>query len=287
LLVLLCAVGAVLLIACTNLSSLMLARATSRRKEMAVRSALDASRGRLVRQTLTESLVLSFVGAVLGLVLAYLGIRSLSVIHGVSIPLLHNVKLDGCAMLFTVLAALGTGLLFGAVPALQTSGSREAETLKDAGRGSSESRKSAWTRSLLVVSEVALACVLLVGAGLLIRSFLRVLDVDLGFQPEHAAAWRIESGDKYSTGTQRAAFYDRIVRAAEAVPAVTSAGITDALPLSRDVAGAPTRTESLIRRARNPRRIPVSSTGVTSRPCESPSLRAASSTSAIRRKATR
>jgi putative ABC transport system permease protein len=234
LLVLLCAVGAVLLIACTNLSSLMLARATSRRKEMAVRSALGASRARLVRQMLTESLMLSFLGAALGLALAYLGIRSLSAIHGVSIPLLHTVKMDGTALLFTALAALITGLLFGIVPALQTAGSHESEALKDTGRGMSEGHGTAWTRSLLVVSEVALACVLLVGAGLLIRSFMRVLEVDLGFQPERAAAWRIDAGDKYSDDTKRAAFYDRLVRAVEAVPGVELAGITDALPLSRD-----------------------------------------------------
>ena len=229
LLVLLCAVGAVLLIACTNLSSLMLARATSRRKEMAVRSALGASRARLVRQMLTESLMLSFLGAALGLALAYLGIRSLSAIHGVSIPLLHTVKMDGTALLFTALAALITGLLFGIVPALQTAGSHESEALKDTGRGMSEGHGTAWTRSLLVVSEVALACVLLVGAGLLIRSFMRVLEVDLGFQPERAAAWRIDAGDKYSDDTKRAAFYDRLVRAVEAVPGVELAGITDAL----------------------------------------------------------
>src|SRR5581483_11508570 len=103
-------------------------------------------------------------------------------------------------------------------------------------------RHSAWTRSLLVVSEVAFACILLVGAGLLIRSFLHVLDVDLGFQPEHTAAWRIDSGDKYSDPAKRTAFYDRLVRGVEAVPGVESAGITDALPLSRDLTwGAPVK----------------------------------------------
>jgi predicted permease len=232
--VLLCAVGAVLLIACTNLSNLMLARAASRRKEMAIRSALGANRSRLIRQTLTESLILSSLGAGVGLSLAYIGIRSLTAIRGVSIPLLQTVKIDGTALLFTVIAALVTGLLFGIVPALQISGSNDAESLKDTGRGLSEGRRANWTRNLLVVSQVALAFVLLAGAGLLIRSFLRVLDVDLGFQPDRTAVWRIDTANKYKTPVLQAAFYDRLVRSVEAVPGVESAGITDALPLSRD-----------------------------------------------------
>jgi putative ABC transport system permease protein len=234
LLVLLCAVGTVLLVACANLSNLLLARAASRRKEMAIRSALGASRGRLVRQMLVESLILSCGGAAAGLAFAYLGIRSLGAIRGVSIPLLGTVRMDGSALLFTLLATLAVGFLFGLMPALQVSTAHESESLKDTGRGLSEGRRSAWTRSLLVVSEVAFACILLVGAGLLIHSFLRVLDVDLGFRPERAAAWRIDSGAKYSSAAQRVAFYDRLVRAVEAVPGVESAGITDALPLSRD-----------------------------------------------------
>lgn len=232
--VLLCAVGAVLLIACTNLSSLMLARAASRRKEMAVRSALGASRWRLARQLLTESLLLSLAGATLGLGLAWGSIRLLGAIRGVSIPLLQTVTLDPSALLFTAGVALVTGLLFGLVPAIQASSAKEAESLKDSGRGLSEGRHTAWTRGILVVSEVALACVLLVGAGLLLRSFVHVLDVDLGFQPERAATWRIEIGGKYPTPVQQNAFYDRLVRSVEAQPGVESAGLTDALPLSRD-----------------------------------------------------
>jgi predicted permease len=148
--------------------------------------------------------------------------------------MLHTVKMDGTALLFTALTALATGILFGIVPALQTSGAKESAALKDMGRGLSEGRRTAWTRNVLVVSEVALACVLLTGAGLLVRSFLRVLDVDLGFKPERAAAWRIDAGQKYSTRAQQTAFYDRLVRSIEAVPGVESAGVTDALPLSRD-----------------------------------------------------
>ncbi len=233
LLILLCAVGAVLLIACTNLSNLLLARAASRRKELAIRSALGASRRRLVRQMLTESLVLSACGALLGLGIAYAAIRYLATIRRVDIPLLRTAQFDGAALLFTCLAALATGLLFGIAPALHMSGGDESESLKDSGR-SSEGRRTAWTRGILVVSEVALACVLLVSAGLLIRSFVRVLAVDLGFRPEQAAVWRIEAGQRYSTAVQQTAFYDRLVRSVEAVPGVESAGVTDALPLSRD-----------------------------------------------------
>jgi predicted permease len=234
LLVLLCAVAAVLLIACTNLSNLMLARAAARRKEMAVRSALGAGRSRLVRQMLTESLVLSLAGAVVGLLIAYAGIKYLTTIRSVSIPLLRTVTLDGSALLFTLLAALATGVLFGIAPALQISGSNESESLKESGRGLSESKRTAWTRSALVVSQVALACVLLVGAGLLMRSFLHVLEVNPGFQVERVASWRIDAGGKYTTGAQQIALFDRLVRAVEAVPGVELAGITDALPLSRD-----------------------------------------------------
>ena len=120
------------------------------------------------------------------------------------------------------------------MPALQASGAQESENLKDTGRSMSGSRRSAWTQKSLVISEVALACVLLIGAGLLIRSFLRVLDVDLGFRPEQAMAWRIAAGEQRRNAVQQAAFYDRVVRSIEAIPGVVSAGVTDALPLSRD-----------------------------------------------------
>ena len=228
------AVGAVLLIACTNLSNLLLARAASRRKEMAIRSALGASRWRLIRQMLTESFMLSGCGALVGIGIAYGAIHYISGIRDVSIPLLRTVHLDSTALLFTMAAATLTALLFGAVPALHLSGTKGSEQLKDAGRGSSEGRRAAWTRSALVVSEVAGACVLLVGAGLLMRSFLRVLEVDLGFRPERAGVWRIEAGPKYPNPATRVLFYDRLVTSVQAIPGVESAGITDALPLSRD-----------------------------------------------------
>jgi putative ABC transport system permease protein len=234
LLVLFGAVGCVLLIACTNLSNLLLARATSRRKEIAIRVALGADRSRLVRQMLTESLLLACCGAALGLPLAFLATRALAATHAISIPLLQTVNLDGTAFIYTLLATLVTGLLFGIVPALQVSRWDVHEGLKEAGRGSSEGGRGAWIRGTLVVSEVALACVLLVGAGLLIRSFLRLLEQDPGFRPERTATWRIEPGGRYQTPEQQSALYDHVVKSVEAIPGVESVGLTDALPLGRN-----------------------------------------------------
>jgi predicted lysophospholipase L1 biosynthesis ABC-type transport system permease subunit len=188
LLVLAGAVGLVLLIACTNLSNLLLARAASRHKEMAVRSALGAGRGRLIRQMLTESLVLSGCGAVLGIAFAFAATRAMAGLQAVNIPLLHAARVDGTALAFALAVAGATGLLFGIVPALQVSSSREFDALRDASRGSSTGRGHTWVRGTLVVSEVALACMLLVGAGLLLRSFLTLLDVDMGFRPEQTVA---------------------------------------------------------------------------------------------------
>ena len=234
LVVLLCAVGAVLLIACANLSNLLLARAASRRKEIAVRTALGASRLRLVRQMLTESLLLSGCGALAGLVLAFVTTRALARMQAMGIPMLAAARVDGDALWFTVALALVTGVLFGLAPALQISTARVHENLKESSRGSSEGRHGAWVRSSLVVGEIALACVLLVGAGLLLRSFVSVLDVDLGFQPARTAIWTIEPGQKYQTGAQRVALYQELTRRVEAVPGVESAGLTDCLPLGRN-----------------------------------------------------
>jgi putative ABC transport system permease protein len=233
-LVLFGAVGCVLLIACTNLSNLLLARAAARRKELAVRLALGASRARLVRQMLTESLLLAGGGALLGLPLALAITRALAASKAFSIPLLQTVTLDGTALAFTLLVAFATGLLFGIVPAWQMSGADVQEDLKDASRGSSEGKRRAWVRQALVVSEVALACVLLVGAGLLMRSFQRLLEVDLGFRPEQAAAWRIETGERFQNNAQRVAFFNELIRAVAAVPGVESVGLTDTLPLGRN-----------------------------------------------------
>jgi len=234
LLVLVAAVGLLLLIACANLSNLLLARASARRKEIAVRSALGASRFRLVRQMLTESLVLSCAGGLVGVLIAVVGVRAAAGSSAVNIPLLRTAQVDASALGFTLLAALATGLLFGLAPALQVGRAREHTALKESARGSSEGAGRAWLRNALVVSEVALACVLLVGAGLLFRSFLTLMDVDLGFQSARAAAWRIETGGRYPNLADRRAFFDRLTRSVAEVPGVESVGLTDSLPLSRN-----------------------------------------------------
>ena len=234
LIVLLCAVGAVLLIACANLSNLLLARAAGRRKEIAVRTALGAVRGRLVRQMLTESLLLSACGALAGLILAFAATRGLARMDAMGIPMLATAHVDAQALGFTIGLALLTGLLFGLAPSLQISTADLHESLKENNRGSSEGRRGAWIRNTLVVGEIALACVLLVGAGLLMRSFVRVMDVDLGFQPEHTAIWTIQPGQKYRTDAQKLGLYQELVRRVEAIPGIESVGFTDCLPLSRN-----------------------------------------------------
>ena len=232
--VLLAAVGAVLLIVCANLSNLMLARGAVRGKEMAVRIALGAGRWRLARQMLTESLLLSCCGAALGILLAFAATRAVARLQMVNIPLLESVNVDARVLAFTAILALISGIVFGIVPALQISGTDVNETLKDATRGASGSSHKARLRAALAVSEIALACILVAGAGLLIRSFMKVLDVDLGFRPTSAAAWRIEPGDRYSETKQQVPFYDRLVRAVKAIPGVTAVGLTDTLPLGRN-----------------------------------------------------
>ncbi len=234
LLVLSCAVGVVMLIVCANLSNLLLARTAARHKEIAIRTALGAGRGRLIRQMLTEGLVLSCCGAVLGVVLAAVGTRILAHLDAFSIPLLASVRTDGTALGFTLLAAVITGVIFGLAPALHTPGSRLHDVLKDTTRGSTAGRGSGWVRSALVVSEIAFACVLLVGAGLLVRSFLAVLDVNLGFSPERAGAIRVDPDSRYRTEPEQNAYFDDVLRRARQVPGVEAAGLSDALPLGRN-----------------------------------------------------
>ena len=232
--VLACAVGVVMLIVCANLSNLQLARFNTRQKEMAMRAALGAGRSRLLRQMLTESVALSCCGAVLGLVLAVAGTHELAHLHAFNLPLLASVRIDGSALLFTLLAAVASGVLFGLLPALQVSAFSLREGLQYAGRGSSGGKRHAWVRDGLVVSELAFACILLVGAGLLIRSFLRVLDVNPGFQPERAAALRIDPSFRISGFAQQNSFIDEVLNRARSVPGIVAAGITDVLPLRDD-----------------------------------------------------
>ena len=234
LIILACAVALVMLIVCANLSNLMLARNATRRKEIAIRIALGAGRGRLIRQKLTESIVLSGAGAVAGVALAVIGTRVLSRLEAFSIPLLANVQVDLGVLAFTLVIAVVTGLTFGLVPALQVPAIRVNETLKDTNRSSTGGRKHGWIRSSLVVTEIAIACLLLVGTGLLIRSFLRVLDVDLGFQPEQLATLRVDPGPEYSTEAKRNAYFDEALRLVQNTPGIEACGLTDVLPLEGD-----------------------------------------------------
>lgn len=234
LLVLASAVGVVMLIVCANLSNLLLARSVARRKEIAIRVALGAARRHLLGQILTESLLLSCSGAVLGVGLAFAGARVLTQLSAMKIPLLADVRVDGASLGFSVLLAVLTGLLFGLAPAWQASELTLHDALKDTSRGSSHGLGHAWVRSALVVAEISLACVLLAGAGLLIRSFLQVLDVNLGFHPERAAALRIDPNDTYKTQEQKNAYFTEALHDVLNVPGIESAGLSDALPLGRN-----------------------------------------------------
>lgn len=233
LVVLWCAVGLILLIVCVNLANLLLGRAATRSKEFAMRVALGAGRRRLIRQLLTESLALSVAGAALGLAIAS-GITTFLAHQGsIALPLLSDVKVDGAALGWTVLLAASAAVLFGLLPAFSVSRVSPHEALKDAGPGMSESRRHDRMRSALVVSEVALASVLLIGAGLLLRSFLHILDVNLGFQPSHAAAIKIDYNDQNSV-EKRSVIFQRILAHIQAIPGVEAAGMVDFLPLGRN-----------------------------------------------------
>ena len=242
-----CAVGAILLIVCVNLSNLLLARAATRSKEFALRSALGAGRLRLLRQLLTESLVLSTTGAVLGLGLAAAITSFLAHQGAIALPLLGDVRVDGTALAWTVLVTVAVAVLFGVVPGLKVSAGNLHDSLKDAGPGMSEGRKHERVRAALVISEVALACVLTVGAGLLLRSFLRVLDVDLGFQPARSAAIKVDY-DGRAKPEKRNATFREILSHVEAIPGVETAGMVDFLPLGRNRAWGDVRVKGKVYR---------------------------------------
>jgi len=230
--VLAAAVGVVMLIVCANLSNLLLARAAARQKELAIRMALGAGRARVVRQLLTESLVLAGSGAILGLVLAIAGSRGVAHLDALNIPLLSSVRVNGLVLGFTVVAALATGLMLGVAPALQTTLVSLSTALGQRGAGGSKGHM--WARAALVVSEIAFACVLLVSAGLFIRSFVRVLEVDPGFRPQNAAAWRVDPDPQYKTQAQQNAYFDELLRSVRAISGVQAAGLTDVLPLGHN-----------------------------------------------------
>ena len=228
------AVAMVMLIVCANLSNLLLARTAARHREIAIRMALGAGRKRLLGQMLTEGLVLSSGGAILGLALALVGTRLLTRLDAVSIPLLRDVRVDAAALVFTIVIALITGVVFGVTPALQTSGPGITGALKDASRGSTGGRERAWIRNSLVVAEIAFACVLLVGAGLLIRSLVSVLEVNMGFEPARTSTIRVDPDSRVTTSAQAVAYMDEILRRVREAPGIERAAITDSLPLGRN-----------------------------------------------------
>jgi putative ABC transport system permease protein len=235
LLVLFGAVAFVLLIACANVANLLLARAASRQKEVAIRTALGARRGRIIRQLLTESLLLSIAGGVVGLLLALWGISLLLSLAPEDLPRVRDVSLDGRVLGFTAGIALLTGLIFGLVPALQASKPNLNSTLKDAGRGSTEGGRHHIIRSGLVIFEVATALVVLVGAGLMIKSFLHLQKVDPGFNPDNALVVNLSLPQrKYPEDDQRSAFYSQLIQKVSTLPGVQSTGASCVLPLADD-----------------------------------------------------
>jgi predicted permease len=230
LLVLAGAVAFVMLLVCANLSNLLLARASARQRDMAVRAALGADRHQLLRQMLVESLTLSSGGAAIGLLLAAGGTTLVSGLENTTIPLLHDVRLDSLALGFSMGVAVLTGIAFGVLPALRVSGVAPQGVLGHTGRGAIGAPRGLMQR-WIVVAEITLVCVLLTGAGLLMRSLFRVLDVHLGFDSTNVLAVRVDPHRESTTRAERNAYFDELVRTVGAVPGVERTGLTDALPL--------------------------------------------------------
>ncbi len=228
LLVLLSAVGFVLLIACANVANLLLARATARTREMAVRISLGATRWRIARQLLTESVFLSAIGAIAGVGLAAYGIRLIDKLPIVGIPRIEEVGLSGSVLAFTAALTIFTGLLFGFMPALRAYAMGMAAGLREGARGSIAHRR---LNAVLVAVQFALSLILLIGAGLLLKSFQRLNSVDLGFNPEQTLTMAAAlPGAKYENGEQALRFYTRAVEELRNAPGIRSAGVTTALP---------------------------------------------------------
>ncbi len=235
LLVVLAAVGFVLLIACANVANLLLARAATRAKEIAIRTALGASRWRIIRQLLTESIMLAIAGGALGLLFAMWCVDALRTVIPDDVPrlLVAGIRLDTRVLLFTLVVSVVTGLLFGLAPAVQISQARLNEALKEGGRGATGGAQRNYVRSLLVVSEVALSLLLLVGAGLLMKSFLNLQRADIGFNPDHVLTMRVSLPDaRYTENSRIENFYRGLLQRVEKLPGVQSAGLTRGLPMS-------------------------------------------------------
>jgi putative ABC transport system permease protein len=231
LLVLLGAVGFVLLIACANVANLMLARAAARQKEVAIRTALGADRWSLVRQLLTESVLLSCIGGAVGLLIAYATIRGLVAMNPGNIPGIADLAIDTRVVIFTLVISLVTGVVFGLVPALQTSRENLHVTLKEGGRSGTADRSGQLMRRVLVVSEVALALTLLTGGGLLVKSFARLQGVDPGFNSSHVLTFGLALPvARYKSDTSQGAFYSTVLPRIAQVPGVKAAGATTVMP---------------------------------------------------------
>jgi putative ABC transport system permease protein len=228
------AVGVVILIVCANVANLLLVRASVRDKEIAIRTALGAGRGRLVRQMLAESVILSVAGGALGVLFAYLAIRPIQTLSAGSIPRVQDVSLDPRVLLFALAVSVATGVVFGLVPAWQAVRGGVAGVLKEGGRSSATSG-GRWMRNALLVTEVALSLVLLVGAALLLRSFARVVNVDPGFRADGVLAFRVSLPQaSYRGRERRGAFFDTLLGRLEALPQVRAAGMTQTLPMRGD-----------------------------------------------------
>jgi putative ABC transport system permease protein len=225
-------VGVVLLIACANVASLLLSRALSRKKEIAVRAALGAQRSALIRQLLTESVLLALAGGVLGLGLSWAATRYFATLGNNNLPQGMPIVMDTRVLLFMLAISVLTGIFFGIFPALHLSGTNVNETLRDEGRGSTGGHRRVQLRGLLVVGQVALSLLLLIGAGLLVRSFSRLLHVEPGFDPQNVLTMNVSLPTvKYADAQKQIAFFDDLSRRISALPGVRSAAISAALPL--------------------------------------------------------
>jgi putative ABC transport system permease protein len=234
LLVLLGAVGMVLLIACANVANLLLARAAVRQKEIAVRVALGARRWRLIRQFLTESVLLSTLGGLVGLAIAYGGLALLKAFIPENISQARDISIDLKVLGFTFFVSMVTGLIFGLAPAIQAARFNQIETLKEGGRDAASGGSGKRLRGLLVTAEVAISLVLLIGAGLLINSFLRLRNVDPGFRAENLLTMKIVLPEpKYEAIERRSAFYTDLIQRVQSLAGVRSAAVTTNLPLYR------------------------------------------------------
>src|SRR3954467_6130595 len=246
LLILLGAVAFVLLIACANVANLLLARAAARHKEIALRLALGADRVRLTKQLLVESVMLSLLGGIVGLLFAYAGLQVLTRFIPPDVAHADMIAIDGKVLIFTVVVALVTGLIFGLAPASQAAHFNINDTLKEGGRDSGAGPRGKRLRSALVIAEVAVSFILLIGAGLLINSFMHLRNLDPGFRADHLLALNVDlSETKYPDNPKRTAFFDEVVRRVQALPGVRSVAVAGNLPFTYNGDSMPIGVEGI------------------------------------------